>query len=79
MVDMNAVEKYREDLGVPKSVLAAKCGVVVNTYDNWCNKPETISAKNAKSIAEALKITEPTTLLAIFFAPNVQENVNIED
>ena len=76
MVDMNAYEEYREKLGVPKSVIADKCGVVANTYDNWLNKPETVSAKNARSLADALMINEPSLLLAIFFAPNVQENVN---
>jgi len=76
MVDMKAVEQHRANLGIPKSVIAKKCGVSVNTYDNWCNKPDTVSAKNSKSLADALMITEPSHLLAIFFAPNVQENVN---
>lgn len=45
MVDMKAVEQHRANLGIPKSVIAKKCGVSVNTYDNWCNKPDTVSAK----------------------------------
>jgi len=76
MVDMQAVEKCRADLGIPKTVIASKCGVVVNTYDNWLKNPEMVSAKNAKTLAESLNITEPKKLLAIFFAENVQQNVN---
>ena len=77
MVDMKAVEQRRATLGIPKSVIATKCGVSVNTYDNWCNKPDTVSAKNAKSLADALMITEPSLLLAIFFASNVQEYLSV--
>lgn len=76
MVDMNAVENHRLQLGIPKSTIAKKCGVSVNTYDNWKNKPDMVSAKCAKSLADALMITEPSQLIAIFFAPNVQETVN---
>lgn len=76
MVDMNAVEERRAKLGIPKTVIASKCNVVVNTYDNWVKNPEMVSAKSAKSLAEALMIDEPRDMLAIFFAPNVQINVN---
>ena len=77
MVDMIAVEEIRSDLGIPKTVIASKCKVSVNTYDNWIKKPETVSAKCAKIIAEALNITEPERLLAIFFADNVQRNLSV--
>lgn len=77
MVDMKAVEEYRSNLGIPKTVIANKCGVVVNTYDNWVKHPEMVSAKNSRALADALMITEPKHLLAIFFAPNAQENLNI--
>lgn len=78
MVDMKAVEKYRAELGIPKATIASKCEISVNTYDNWVSKPTMISAVKAKALADALKITEPDRLLAIFFASNAQENVNIE-
>lgn len=78
MVDMNAVDKVREDIGITKVKLASNCGISVGTYENWLNKPSMVSAVNAKALAEALKITETERLLAIFFAPNVQENVNTE-
>lgn len=76
MVDMKAVESIREDLGIPKTIMAKKCKVSVNTYYNWIKDPTTISAQNAKAIAEALMITEPERLLAIFFAPDAQINVS---
>lgn len=74
---MREVERIRSTLGVPKSKIAKECNISVNTYDNWVSKPSMISAKNAKALADALMITEPKRLLAIFFAPNAQENVNI--
>lgn len=73
---MNAVEDYRVQLGIPKSTIAKKCEISVNTYDNWKNKPDMVSAKCAKALADALMITEPSQIIAIFFAPNVQNNVN---
>lgn len=76
MVDMFEVENRRSTLGIPKSVIASKCGVTVNTYDNWIKNPNMVSASKAKYLADALMITEPDRLLAIFFASNVQENVN---
>lgn len=76
MVNMKAVEDIRESLGIPKTKLAEKCGVSVGTYDNWLKRPTTISSTGAKALAEALLITEPERVLAIFFAPNVQENLS---
>ncbi len=76
MVDMKAVEEYRSKLGIPKTVIAKKCGIAVNTYDNWLKKPEMVSGKNSRALADALMITEPSQLLAIFFAPNAQENLS---
>ena len=76
MVDMIAVDKIRSDLGIPKTKIAEKCEVSVGTYDNWLKDPNTINASKAKALADALMITEPSRLLAIFFADNVQENVS---
>lgn len=76
MVDMKTVDDIRADLGIPKSKIAEKCKISVNTYDNWLEKPTMIKADSAKALADALMITEPDRLLAIFFAPNVQENVS---
>ena len=78
MVDMKKIENYRTELGIPKATLAKNCKISVSTYENWINKPTMISAEKAKALADALKITDKDKLLAIFFAPNVQENVNIE-
>lgn len=76
MVDMNAVDKVRSDLGIPKTKIAEKCKISVGTYDNWIKNPDMINASKAKALADALMITEPTQLLAIFFAPNVQTSLN---
>lgn len=76
MVDMNAVDKVRKDIGITKVKLASKCNVSVGTYENWRKKPSMVSAINAKALADALMITEPERLIAIFFAPDVQENVS---
>lgn len=76
MVDMNKVEEYRANLGIPKSVIAKKCEVTVQTYDNWVERPMTVSARASKSLADALGIVDTDLLMAIFFAPNVQESLN---
>ena len=66
MVDMNAVENIRTTLGVPKSKIAEKCNITVNTYDNWVENPSQIKAVGAKALADALMITDSERLLAIF-------------
>lgn len=76
MVDMNEVESIRTELGIPKTIMAKKCKVSVNTYYNWIKDPSSITAQNAQAMAEALKITEPDRLLAIFFMSDVQTNVS---
>ena len=76
MVIMSEVEKIRSNLGIPKTIIAKKCNVSVNTYDNWLKNPDMIRAVSAKSLADALNVTDVETLVAIFFAPNVQKNVN---
>lgn len=76
MVNAELLKAEIEDLGIPKQTLAEKCGVTRKTLDNWMDNPSSISAKGAKSLADALRITDPEKLLSIFFAPNVQENLN---
>lgn len=79
MVDMKEVENIRTKLGIPKTIMAKKCKVSVNTYYNWIKDPSVITAQNAQAMADALMITDPELLLAIFFAPDVQTNVNIAE
>jgi len=76
LVDANLLKAEIEDLGIPKCTLAEKCGVSRKTLDNWLENPSSISAKSARSLADALRITDPDKLLSIFFAPNVQEMLN---
>jgi hypothetical protein len=73
MVDVKMLESEIRELGVPKTVLANKCGVTTRTLDNWLNNPELISAKNAKALADALRINDAQKVLAIFFADNAQK------
>lgn len=72
MVDVERLEAEILDLGVPKTVLASKCGVTARTIDNWLERPDLISANQAKKLADALRITDADKLLAIFFADDVQ-------
>lgn len=76
MVDKNLLLAEIKDLGIPKGVIAEKCGVSRVTLDNWLERPDLISAKTARTLADILRITDEEKLMAIFFAPNVQENVN---
>ena len=76
MVNVNLLLAEIDELGVPKGKIAEKCGVSRVTLDKWLSRPELISAKNARTMADLLRITDEKKLMAIFFAPNVQENVN---
>lgn len=75
MINSELLKQEIEDLGIKQSTLAEKCGVSRQTIKNWLANPEAISTYHARVIADALRITEPDKLLAIFFAPNV-ENIS---
>ena len=72
MVDISLLTKEIDDLGVTKGVLAEKCKISKPTLNNWLKNPDLITAKGAKLMADALRITDPEKLMAIFFAPDVQ-------
>lgn len=74
MVDSVLLQKEIEDLGIKQSVLAEKCGVSRQTINNWLTNPSGISATNARVLADALRITDSDKLMAIFFAPNVEDS-----
>lgn len=76
MVNAELLKAEIENLGIPKQTLSKKCGVSRKTLDNWLENPSSISAKSARSLADALRITDSEKLLSIFFAPNVQEILN---
>jgi transcriptional regulator with XRE-family HTH domain len=65
-----------EDLGISKKALAEKCHMSRYTLDNKLNKPETILADEALYFADALRITDTEKLMSIFFAREVEENIN---
>lgn len=75
MVDVVLLKQEIDDLGITYIALAEKCGVSRQTISNWLANPNLISAYHARKLADALRITDPYKLLAIFFAPNV-ENVS---
>ena len=75
MVNVELLKNEINDLGIKQSVLAEKCGVSRQTIMNWLENPNAISAYHARVLADALRISEPDKLMAIFFAPNV-ENVS---
>lgn len=77
MVNIELLKAEIEDLGVTKGKIAEKCGISRPTLESWLERPELISAKGAKALADALRITEPEKLLAIFFADEVDKNVNV--
>lgn len=76
MVNIDLLIKEIDDLGVTKGKLAEKCGVSRPTLDSWFKNPDSMSAKHAKLMADALRITDPEKLISIFFAPEVHKNVN---
>ena len=73
MVNVVLLKKEIDDMQIPYAALARKCGVSRQTVSNWVNHPENISATNAKNLADALRITDTDKLMAIFFAPNVED------
>jgi transcriptional regulator with XRE-family HTH domain len=63
-----------DDLNIPITTLASKCNVTRQTISNWLENPDAISAKNARALADALRITDRDKLMSIFLAPNVEES-----
>lgn len=75
MVNTELLKQEIEDLGIKQSTLADKCGVSRQTISNWLSNSESISAYHARVIADALRISDTDKIMAIFFAPNV-ENIS---
>lgn len=76
MVNVELLKKEIEDLGITKKSLAEKCHMSRYTLDNKLEKPETILADEVMYFADALRITDTSKLMAIFFAREVEENIN---
>lgn len=72
MVDVVLLRKEIEDFNIPYTTLAEKCGVSRQTISNWLTNPSQISVTHARTLADALRITDHEKILAIFFAPNVE-------
>lgn len=73
MVNVALLKHEIEDLNIPHTTLAKKCGVSRQTISKWLNHPENISVASARKLADALRITDADKLMAIFFAPDVEE------
>lgn len=76
MVNVELLKKEIEDLGITKKSLAEKCHMSRYTLDNKLEKPETILANEVVYFADALRITDTSKLMAIFFAREVEKNIN---
>ena len=77
MVNVKLLLEEIDTVGVPKTVLAEKCGITTQGLYKKLEKPSTITADEAAILADALRITDPQRLLEIFFAPKVEGEVNI--
>lgn len=76
MVNVELLKKEIEDLGITKKSLAEKCHMSRYTLDKKLEKPETILANEVMYFADALRITDTSKLMAIFFAREVEKNIN---
>lgn len=74
VVDVALLKKEIDELGVTQLALAKACKVSRQTIANWLENPELISAYHARLLADALRITDPNKILAIFFASNVEKS-----
>ena len=73
LINSELLKSEIDDLGIRQNVLAEKCGVSRQTMVAWLENPKLISAYHARVLADALRITDEQKLLAIFFAPNVED------
>lgn len=74
MVNTELLKAEIKDLGIKQSKIAQKCHVSRQTVNKWLSNPSKISVDQAKALADALRITDPDKFMAIFFAPNVENN-----
>lgn len=77
MVNVELLKHEIEDLGISKIKLAEACGFTRQTLDNKLAKPDTITAADVYALAGALRINKDK-VMEIFFAPDVEENGNME-
>lgn len=79
MVDVAKIEAEMKNLGIKKTVMAEKCGMTRPTLNKRLAHPESITVSDAKNMARSLRIDENSAkFMEIFFAPDVEENVNKE-
>lgn len=73
MVNCKLLNEEIKDLGITQGKLAEKVGVSRQTVNKWLNDPKSISVYYAKKVIDALRITDTDKILAIFFAPDVED------
>lgn len=78
MVNAALLEEEIKAVGTTKIFLAKECGISRPTLDKWLNNLELMPIGMANKICDILRISDTDKKMAIFFAPNVQTNVNTE-
>ena len=72
MVNIELLKAEIDDLGIPKERLAQKCRMSRYTLNNKLENPKSITADEAYLLADALRITDVSKLMSIFFAKEVE-------
>lgn len=73
MVNVELLKAEIEDVGITKLKLAEKCRMSRQTLDNKLDNPKTITADDAYMLATALRITDVSRLMSIFFTDEVEK------
>lgn len=68
MVNVDLLKAEIDDIGIPKSTLADRCGMSRQTLDNKLDNPATITANDALAFVKALRIADTSRVMEIFFA-----------
>ena len=73
MVDCKLLKEEIDDVGITQGRIAKRIGVSRQTVNKWLNDPKSISVYHAKKLADILRINDTEKLMAIFFAPDVED------
>ena len=74
-VDVQLLKQEIDFMGIKYGVLAEKCGISRQAFDNKMKKPELFTARDVLNLAKALKVPVGSDqFVHIFFASAVEEN-----
>lgn len=77
MIDIKLLEDEIKEMGIKRIVLARKCLMSRQTFDKKMANPELFSRSDVEHLANALRIpVDSDQFTRIFFAPDVDKNVN---